>query len=222
MVRKISRRTSRSKTNRVRKISRKTKMTKKIVSVPKRGKNVFDVLKKYDLKQVKIDTISLTSGTVVATDPGMSSSKAEIKQSQTGWVLSPLISGIQTGTWNAYVMKAKLGGRWGERIVVLKAVDSKTRDIDVYDNKWEKANEVGVDTGQAGIYDFGDFPNDLEEREPLEISKTPIKIGPYGITSSSGIGDGFYGVYKYKASNGKIIGVMIVFINMYALSLYNM
>jgi len=92
---------------------------------------------------------------------------------------------------------------------------------------------VGVDSGQAGIYDLKFFKDDnvvknVERLNPdntickdepwysincdRTIGKEKAGVIPYGCVSSSGYGDGSYDCYTWTDKSGKIVVIEIKFL----------
>ena len=94
--------------------------------------------------------------------------------------------------------------------------------------KEQQDNFVGVDSGQAGVFDAKYFEDDKLARQyqvedPIcpdqpwyslccdrTLGETGAGIIPYGVVSSSGLGDGSYSYYT-NTVDGKTVGVQIVF-----------
>ena len=90
--------------------------------------------------------------------------------------------------------------------------------------------DVGVDSGQAGLFDASHYRDDtvipnhenLKDKEPSEIwydhccniTLSPLSAGvlPYGVVSSSGYGDGGYDCFICRNEYGQIIRAEIEFI----------
>lgn len=84
--------------------------------------------------------------------------------------------------------------------------------------------EVGVDSGQAGIFDYDDFIAHVEERDYdsgdwysqcCDLTSNEDMCGiinGVGFVSESGYGDGGYTCYTAKNEAGQIVGIKIVFI----------
>jgi hypothetical protein len=159
-------------------------------------------------------------------------------------------------TWCQGVVKAKNGKwypnaetvnmeGWGNRVVTLVAGHEEFWSYMSDDYKedfippvWEKLPfSVGVDSGQAGIFDFSHYRDDSVVKEAYRLTKTHIgqdregsggdwygmccdrtlsfyKWGliPYGVVSSSGLGDGMYSAFAVKNDEGEVIAVKIIFI----------
>lgn len=83
---------------------------------------------------------------------------------------------------------------------------------------WELvSNQIGVDAGMCGFYnhkpnfyadDWSNFWQNLKDYPHLKNITCDIK--PYGITVSSGFGDGCYEVYKV-VRNGEIVALRLKF-----------
>ena len=139
------------------------------------------------------------------------------------------------GTWQAAVL-VKDEGEWGDRVAVLAARYAETgpkfnginRAKCNGTGQWHHAEfEVGVDSGQAGIFDDdhyqkdSDFPNDPANdfgsrwySSCCDVTLGRMKAGmiPYGVVSSSGYGDGGYGCTLHRNMDGQVDFVFISFI----------
>ena len=91
--------------------------------------------------------------------------------------------------------------------------------------------EVGVDSGQAGLFDAHHYWDDAVVVDPgtvingddpgvlwymhcchLTLTKLAAGVMPYGVVSSSGFGDGSYDCFYGRNSEGKIVRVELEFI----------
>lgn len=136
------------------------------------------------------------------------------------------LEGVKPGTWNAYILKGDLEG-WGNRVCELQIFHESTDAEAGYASTWMKIQdfEVGVDSGQAGFFDFekypfgnlgkygekGSFYNEACELT-LESNRAGI-IREFGAVSSSGVGDGCYDCFVMKNERDEIIGAKIIFID---------
>lgn len=174
----------------------------------------------------KIGTFMLKSGNMRVSDPCYDKAT---------WCAG-VIPDCRTGKWEALVSFYD-DGLPGRRVSILaaRAVGANT-GFDLLDslNKLEHASfEVGVDSGQAGMYDDETYrldstvpgiPNPSEEDgvEPGElwyeyccdITLNPEKAGviPTGVVSRSGYGDGCYPVFFHKGKDGKVDLIAIRYI----------
>jgi hypothetical protein len=122
---------------------------------------------------------------------------------------------------------------WGVRVARLFALNKEFMKIEYWD--WElSGNEIGVDSGQAGIFDLSTYRNDSvkidnvpenalfdslkndEEGSEWYLNLTKITLDndyaiySNGIVSRSGIGDGGYSLFT-TYENGEVIGMCIDF-----------
>jgi hypothetical protein len=151
-----------------------------------------------------------------------------------------VIDNVEPGEYECDVEKTD-EGEWGNRCAVLRVIklDSSHKDED-----WEfYPADIGVDSGQCGVFDFDTYRRDsiVPEMEDVENEtgenwnyigwkeegeKWYGKICEYtlfpecshggyknGYVSSSGYGDGCYPLYVTRNKNGKIDGFMIIFIS---------
>jgi hypothetical protein len=132
-----------------------------------------------------------------------------------------VIDGVKPGKYNVFAHKLELD-MWGERVCALVAIHEDHEITNIYFD--HHSDNVGVDSGQAGIFDidtyrkdeltdqmglgdgditfFGDYNRPVEEGEKWYetiCSRTlgVLQWGVYdrGVVSSSGIGDGSYSLY---------------------------
>jgi len=159
--------------------------------------------------QIALGTFEVTSGELVVSDPCYSLGT---------WCAGTIID-VKNGEWEAKV-ENRDEGLWGSRCAELVAYHT---DHQFNHGPWEKASfDVGVDSGQAGIFDkpffnshdeYGGF-NDNWYEEVCQITLKDPGAGVLkgGVVSSSGYGDGGYDAFAAKDSNGAVVAVKIVFI----------
>ncbi|MED1666028.1 DUF4241 domain-containing protein [Brevibacillus laterosporus] len=164
---------------------------------------------------VNLGTFQITSGTLVVSDP--------CYECQQG--ISGIVEEAAIGTWIGIIDQIDTGD-WGERCAYVCAYH-KSIDIEQVTN-WEACDFiVGVDSGQAGIFEhqiyrvddsvIGETKFMPEDRwyssccdQTLGEPKAGVING--GVVSSSGFGDGGYEAFIAKNAEGKVIAVQIVFI----------
>lgn len=148
------------------------------------------------------------------------------------------VSNTKKGTWEAYI-ETKDEGEWGERISGLYAIhtDYSYNEVTEYPD-CDSIINLGVDSGQLGIFDYEHFrddqqfdiyfeskfvPNSECENEgdkfygaccDITLSKLGAGVIPYGCVSSSGYGDGMYYALIYFHNN-EVVAVKVVFIDEY-------
>lgn len=166
----------------------------------------------------KIGTFKIESGEVMISDPCYDVDT---------WC-NGTIEGVKKGKWNASVEKDKKDGR----CMRLIAWHSDITMPDVSSYKWGMEDiTVGVDSGQAGIFDIEHFKKDedvtnvkrISNQEPICedepwysicCDRTLNEIGagviPFGCVSSSGYGDGSYDCYAIRQRN-TCVAIMIIF-----------
>jgi len=127
----------------------------------------------------------------------------------------------KNGKWKAYVVKSDEGD-WGIRCAVLIAYHEDHPVID-QDEPMNLIGNIGVDSGQAGIFDEGVYPRDNSTGEyddtntfygqccKVTLSEDHWGTIPGGVVSSSGYGDGSYQAFG-NMKNGKYVAIKIVFI----------
>lgn len=168
--------------------------------------------------KIELGTFEITSGSAIISDPCYTSDtwcSYEIK--------------CQNGQYTASVTK-KGAGSWGERIFELEAILSTK--LSSY-NYWKDVQEadIGVDSGQAGIFDANKYCRDEFIKgsdfgsEPWDcdgpfysacgshtLSDKSAGVLSFGAVSASGYGDGSYNLQVLEDENG-IYGMKIIFIN---------
>ena len=172
------------------------------------------------VKQHKIGTFEVTSGALRITDPCYDLDT---------WCAGTLTQAMN-GSWNAYVLISDEGD-WGKRVAVLVATHKSVGDdfpdiINHYgyrdlSGKWNRTDiDVGVDSGQAGIFDLEKFPGkDDEEKQEWYQECCNVTLSRVhhagtiegGVVSSSGIGDGSYRCYTLLNEASEVVGVLLDF-----------
>jgi hypothetical protein len=171
-----------------------------------------------------MEKFEIVSGNVIVSDPCYSLNT---------WCQGEL-SNVKKGVWN--VKTTKLSKRIDDaRIseIIVKHDDNHRKNL-----AWEMQGfEVGVDSGQAGIFDKDYYQKDevvkgyilatnphtgnpIADNDPWysvcckkTLSKEGYGVIPYGAVSSSGYGDGGYTCYTSKNKMGEIDAIKIVFID---------
>ena len=141
------------------------------------------------------------------------------------------------GRWYAFVAKVDAGDCWGIRNAILFAVheDHIGENVDPLYYDELLSSDVGVDSGQSGIYDEAYYRHDEVIKHLVDVywgNEKPIcteepwysancartlqkphaGIVPHGCVASSGFGDGCYNAYGVKDANGECTHISIVFI----------
>ena len=168
------------------------------------------------------DQFEIVSGKVRVTDPCYD---------EKTWC-SAGVDNVKNGVWNAFVVM-KNEREWGTRCAELQVWHSDYRKDDVVTHTMEYIKaDIGVDSGQAGVFDSKFFKDPksvagvertyngarLCEDEPWYSMCCDRTLGekmwgtiPYGAVSRSGFGDGGYNAYLTK-KDGKVVAIKIVFI----------
>jgi hypothetical protein len=160
-----------------------------------------------------VGTFEIKSGKVIVSDPCYD---------RETWCQGKL-DNVLNGTWKA-ILYIYDEGEWGKRVghILVHHVD---HPISLDHDEWEQQDfDVGVDSGQAGIYDDADFRGcNVDEWYDLNCGLTynPKDINQHGgvlkggAVSSSGYGDGGYDCSVVKNFSippcGKIIAIEINF-----------
>lgn len=132
------------------------------------------------------------------------------------------LDNVKPGNYNVHVIKSD-EETWGIRCasLIVKHVDKKiSNDMELIIHD----GEVGVDSGQAGIFDMSIYPEhqhtrtseDVFYEECCDTTLSRMSCGTLsngkGVVSSSGYGDGSYNLLYSKDENGAIDYMHILFI----------
>lgn len=147
-----------------------------------------------------------------------------------------IIKNVLEGEYECFITFAD-GGDWGVRV---SSIEARHKDYVDKDLRFMSENfDVAVDSGQAGIFDYGYYAkyhkdnnershvdsdwyckvcnltyqraiNPYNELDPLGAFSGDI-VDNLGFVSSSGYGDGFYSCQTAK-ENGKVIAIKIVYL----------
>jgi len=159
------------------------------------------------------------------------------------------IENCKTGKWNGMIARQDEGD-WGVRVAMVAAIHKssrvnkdtldriKTASVDEETGDWsvsfpkdwkEGGFEVGVDSGQAGLFDelMYDEDEQFDGCEPpranygslfynyccdLTLTEPGGGVIPNGVVSRSGYGDGSYVPFYHCAKDGKVNAVVILFL----------
>ncbi len=162
-----------------------------------------------------IGKFKIKSGKIIITDPCY----------EKGIWCQERAENVKKGTWSAYIKKTN-DQLFGERISELIAVHD---DFDIEEMNFEKhSNNIGVDSGQAGIFDEKYYKDDSIVKDNMlshirsdekwysmcckqSLSEEQAGVVLFGCVSSSGYGDGNYSHYVCFV-NDEIVAVKIIFI----------
>lgn len=176
-------------------------------AIETKGKELYGYIGTYALGTFYVD-----SGKLMVSDPCY----------DIGTWCQGSIDNVPNGTWNAKIIRTDENS-WGVRCAELHAYHESTNGLFL---DWIKSDiRVGVDSGQAGIFDYAKYPQgestgkygdkDSFYGKVCDItldSKLSSGVIEFGTVSSSGYGDGGYNCYYATDKNGKVIAVKIVFI----------
>lgn len=127
-----------------------------------------------------------------------------------------VIDEVKNGTWESYV-KVNDDNRVSELMAFHKDITKSTLKND---NWIEQDIDVGVDSGQCGIFDEDSYPegktgeyNDVNSfyGKCCKITSSDYGSIDFGVISSSGYGDGSYVSYILEEKD-EVVGVKIIFI----------
>ena len=141
-------------------------------------------------------------------------------------MVNATIENVKNGKWRASVIKSEDNGFIEELVVysINSIVSGEFGDYEIK-NIQDKENlllfDFGVDSGQFGFFDFEGYGNNKKCERLKRYSKAIIQPEnpfysiccdrvssgegwgtlPFGVVSTSGVGDGTYDVYGLKNSN---------------------
>jgi len=145
------------------------------------------------------------------------------------------ISKVLNGQWKGFTIKSDEGD-WGKRVAALFVhheswIGRVPTTVEEIENDMEMTEfDIGVDSGQAGIFDADEFNrqalhidhsnNDESNKHnafyslACEVNNGPEGAGSvgFGINSCSGYGDGGYDCYHLTNDGGEVEAIAIVFI----------
>jgi hypothetical protein len=129
---------------------------------------------------------------------------------------SGVIDNVKEGTYSVDV-EISNEGMWGKRVKSLTAIHS---DYNGHSIIVKAPFEVGVDSGQCGIYDEDYYrqyhtEDDCNEDWYEEVCNLTDPFGTKDdkcVVSSSGFGDGSYDCFVLRDKNNEVVGFQIVFI----------
>lgn len=129
---------------------------------------------------------------------------------------SGVLENVKEGAYNVEVMMSD-EGMWGKRVKALAVIHTDYKGPLHFT---ERADfEVGVDSGQAGIYDeeYYNQYHTVDDCDEDWYDAVCDLTDPYGtkdgkcVVSSSGFGDGGYDCFTI-VENGEIVAIMILYI----------
>lgn len=155
-----------------------------------------------------VGSFNVTSGAVIVTDPCYEENYD-----------SPNRVELPNGTYNAYVdiVGNEITKGWGDRVANLIVLKSGLEPETYRPSSSTTANfEVGVDSGQAGVFDALSVhltnSEDYDSWCNLSSSHNRAGVMTYGVVSSSGYGDGGYICRLLKNSENIVEGIVVTFI----------
>jgi len=142
------------------------------------------------------------------------------------------LTDVLPGNYNVFIEKGDEHG-WGTRVKSVRVIHEDFSDS----GDWEEHSEIGVDSGQAGIFcetsyrndtiaesietprgrfdlPFRDSEGDLWYEKMCNLTLSDDQCGIYetGVVTSSGIGDGGYPLDIIRERNGYIVGMRITYL----------
>lgn len=170
--------------------------------------------------QVTIGRFEQISDKMIVSDPSYEYVPEEHEPNSCLMKLNIVVDNVLSGQWVMILLiKKDIKDSNAELLCIHNSVtDSHSSILQI---PWRKIGGIGVDTGQAGIYDLRNYHNNLRyDNEWYEMNSNLTNkptdysgVIPYGAVSSSGFGDGMYPVYVATNENSKIVAVKIVFID---------
>ncbi len=158
----------------------------------------------------ELGTFEVTSGKVLACDPCYDRSEMD----------NPELDGLLPGRYIADI-RIKNTGIMGERVFWLRICHENYLSSAIIEQGLPFTT-VPVDSGQAGFFDdefypTGESTGDYDDvntfyGKACELTLSEDQggiIGNFGVVSSSGYGDGVYGVYVGRNQSGYIVAAVI-------------
>jgi hypothetical protein len=160
-----------------------------------------------------VGEFEITGGKAMITDPCY----------ERGTWCQGVVEKVKNGTWDAFVTTSN-EGTWGVRNAQLFVRHMSKPALQADDCNEKTEIEVGVDSGQAGIFDdakFPDNPGDYDDSSwyyracqlTLETESGAGIMEGMGVNSSAGFGDGSYDCFVHRTVEGEIDGIRISFID---------
>jgi len=167
--------------------------------------------------KIILGDFQIESGRVIVSDPCY----------EVDYEINKTIENVKNGTWIAEIETQRA---WGERVSKLICYHELVRTP--YKLLFEVvSNDIGVDSGQAGIFDLDHFKRDSDavglvreskdiicENEPWysmccdkTLGKNMAGTIPFGVVSSSGLGDGSY-VCEVSKRDGEVVAIQVTFL----------
>ena len=142
-----------------------------------------------------------------------------------------VVKNVLPGEYESFALGTEKNGPYGFRIAALQVIHKDYLDTHL---NWRKvSDQIGVDSGQCGIFSaesyrndeveierpvlaegfampFNDQPGDSWYESMCHFTLGDERWGDYseGVVSASGFGDGVY-TCKVAKDNGKVVGIMI-------------
>ena len=167
----------------------------------------------------------LKSGTIIVTDP--SYQRCYTERNAAEWTIASAYPGA-LGLWESAIQIGK--DKAANRVCMLISWHSKAgclHDIIHRDDWLPEIDQVGVDTGMLGIFDYKQYPVDPDEKDgegdffghvcnimwsDQKASTISVDGDPIGVVTSSGWGDGIYTVRSLWNRDWRV-GLAITFIS---------
>ncbi len=168
---------------------------------------------------IQLGEFEVNSGQLVVADPCYELDRTTI--------IMGVLENALNGTWTGQVEKAEVR-EWGEACAKIAAYHSSVADR-ADSLEWVKCPFiVGVDSGQAGIFDVEKYRLPDAGAQPggspdpdsewyyacCDVTESGEEAGVLdgGVVSRTGMGDGAYGAYMATDGQGQVAAVKIVFI----------
>jgi hypothetical protein len=152
------------------------------------------------------------------------------------------LTNVKEGNYEVYVEHSDEGS-WGNRVSRLTVAHEDFKHLRHDNFNWEEHSEIGVDSGQAGIFcessyrndevakdivtptgDWIGFPSSISNENSGDVFYDKMcaftingdgRWGSYesGVVTSSGYGDGGYPLDVLKLEDGTIVGMRVTYID---------
>ncbi|EGC04023.1 DUF4241 domain-containing protein [Ruminococcus albus] len=120
------------------------------------------------------------------------------------------LENVLPGTYNCFCQNTGEG-----RVAAIKVVHEKYAPEEYEPDELQNI-DVGVDSGECGIYDEDYFAKKCKDKEWYEstfVQRGAAPLDDKAFISSSGYGDGSYECFVARNPEGKIVAIKILFIS---------
>jgi hypothetical protein len=159
---------------------------------------------------IELGTFTVKSGRFIISDPCYNR----------GTWCSGMLENVMRGEWKAYVLRRDTGS-WGVRCAELIVCHNEF-PFEKLSFAEKTEFDIGVDSGQAGIYCDSEFHGGEDEYgedgwydaccQATLNNQRGAGVLPGGVVSASGFGDGSFDAFVERNPDGQVIGAKVVFV----------